>query len=89
VFEAPIFHDNRHMKVLKYLVLRTGPLYPQEVFLVLISGGRNDFRAIVQQEGLCQMSMKNFNDTIRNRTRDIVTCSLVSQLTAPMRAPIN
>ena len=31
--------------------------------------------------------MKNFNDTIGNRTRDIPTCSAVSQSTALPRAP--
>jgi hypothetical protein len=31
--------------------------------------------------------MKNSNDTIGNRTRDLPTCSAVSQPTAPPRAP--
>jgi hypothetical protein len=31
--------------------------------------------------------MKNSTDTIRNRTRDLPTCSAVPQLTAPPRAP--
>ena len=34
------------------------------------------------------MSMKNSNDTIGNQTRDLPTCSAVSQPTAPPRAPI-
>ena len=33
------------------------------------------------------MSMKNSNDTIGNRTRDLPTCSAVPQPTAPPRAP--
>jgi hypothetical protein len=32
------------------------------------------------------MSMKNSNDTIGNRTRDIPACSAVPQLTAPTGA---
>jgi hypothetical protein len=31
--------------------------------------------------------MKNSNDTIENRTRDLPTCSAVPQPTAPPRAP--
>ena len=32
--------------------------------------------------------MKNSNDTIGNRTRDLPTCSAVPQPTAPPRAPL-
>ena len=35
------------------------------------------------------MSMKNYNDTIGNRTRDLPTCSTVPQPTALPRAPRN
>jgi len=31
------------------------------------------------------MSMKNSNDTIQNRTRDLPACTVVSQPTAPPR----
>ena len=33
------------------------------------------------------MSMKNSNDTIGNRTRDLPACSAVPQPTAPRRVP--
>jgi len=84
----PEFLANRHMKVVSLSALRTGRLPPppptpnQEIFLVLISVTR-----LSQPQGRSAvgsiMSMKNSNDTIGNRTRDLPTCSAVPQPTAP------
>jgi hypothetical protein len=52
--EAPSFQGNRHMKVERLSAQRTGRLYPQEIFLVLISVKAEPTPGTVQPEGLYQ-----------------------------------
>jgi hypothetical protein len=65
---------------------RTGQLYHQKIFLIL-----NSVKRLSQPQGHIAagsiMSLKNSNDTVGNRTRDLPTCGAVPQPTAPPRTP--
>ena len=80
-FRAPRLHDNLHVKVVRLSTLRTGHLYPQEIFLVLISV-KGWVKPLGHTAAGRIMSTKNSNDTVGNRTRDLPACSAVPQPTA-------
>ena len=50
--EGAMFEDNRHMKVVRLSALSNGCLYPQKIFLVLLSEA--DPTDIMRSERLCQ-----------------------------------
>ena len=77
------------MKVVRLSALGTGRLTPRKY---------SRYSFLLEAEWLSQlqghsaagriMSMKNSNDTIENRTRDLSACSAVSQPTAPLRTAL-
>ena len=75
------------MKVERLSALRTSRLYPPGN----IPGTHFRLR-LSQPQGHSAagriMSIKNSNDTVGNRTRDLPTCGAVPQPTAPPRAPL-
>jgi hypothetical protein len=81
--EAPRFLDNRHMKVVRLSALHTGRLYPLgnnpgTHFCARLSSTRGHSAT----ERI--MSMKNSNNTIGKRNRDLTACSAMPQPTAPL-----
>ena len=68
------FQDSRNMQVLRLSDLFIGRLYP---------AGTHFSQRLSRAQAGSIMLMKNSNGTIRNRTRDLPTCSAVPQPTAP------
>ena len=78
--ESLKFQDDRKTKMLRLSAPHNVRLYPQEIFLVLISA-----RGWVNPGMI--MSMKNSFDTNGNRTRDLPTYNVVPEPIVPPRVP--
>ena len=83
--EAHRFQDNPHLKVVKVVSpTHWPPLPPGKI------PGTHFYYSLSQPHGHSAarkiMSIKNCNDIIGNRTRDLPVCSAVPQTTAPTRA---
>jgi hypothetical protein len=86
--EISRFNDTRHTKVISLSALRTDRLYPPGN-----TPGTHFCWSLSQPQSHSVagriMSMKNSNETIGNRTRDLPACCVVTQSNAPPCVPVS